>query len=196
MKLYIFVGMYQGINDRVEPYVYEADAEKAWSDYTERSYADFKEDDTLLNDTHYEGSTIYETDFPMDCYDSARKIAIIWNIDDVQMNRPDLNDEQALEVLEKALHKHDASIGVSWTTLEEWADYLFPLSPDERTRVKLIIAAANLYMANADESADYTIHDALQEASGIHEVTDLHNSENGEYEDLVYGVKKILRLAA
>ena len=31
-----------------------------------------------------------------------------------------------MEVLSKQEHKHDASMGVSWDTLEWYADYLFP----------------------------------------------------------------------
>jgi len=58
--------------------------------------------------------------------DTSRQIAIIWDIDDVKSIRPHLNDEQAMEVLENVKRKHDAELGVTWQTLEIWADELFP----------------------------------------------------------------------
>jgi hypothetical protein len=59
-------------------------------------------------------------------YDDSNSIAIIWCIDDVKSIRPDLSDNECMEVLSKQEHKHDASMGVSWDTLEWYADYLFP----------------------------------------------------------------------
>jgi hypothetical protein len=60
--------------------------------------------------------------------DPDSEIALIWSIEDVQCEyvRPDLSDEQALKVLQIARNKHDATVGVSWETLECWADELFP----------------------------------------------------------------------
>lgn len=54
------------------------------------------------------------------------QIAIIWSIEDVQQERPDLSDEQAMEVLKKVKDKHDATIGVNWDVLRNWADELYP----------------------------------------------------------------------
>jgi len=59
-------------------------------------------------------------------FDPTKEIAIIWHIDDVKSVRPDLTDEQALEVLQQVKSKHDAEWGVSWTTLTDVADILFP----------------------------------------------------------------------
>lgn len=53
-------------------------------------------------------------------------ISIEWCIDDVREVRPDLNDDQAFEVLEYVKDKHDATLGISWDTLEHAADYLYP----------------------------------------------------------------------
>jgi hypothetical protein len=199
MELYIFIGMFQGINDRIEPYLNEADAKKAWSDYTETPYSDFEKDNRILDGTRYEGSTVYGADFPMKCYDPKRQIAIIWDIDDVKIERPDLTDEQAMEVLERVKDKHDAEMGVSWTTLGEWAGILFPPASNQSDNDKLIETAVRLYQANANVSADYSVHDALYEASEIHGVTDLHNGEDderyGEYQDLVCEVEKHLGIA-
>jgi len=55
-----------------------------------------------------------------------RSIAAIWCIDDVKGIRPHLTDDQAWEVLEEAGRKHDAEYGISWTTLEVFADMMFP----------------------------------------------------------------------
>lgn len=54
------------------------------------------------------------------------QIAVPWSIEDVQGIRPHLTAEQAWEVLEEVKRKHDAEYGISWTTLEVWADELFP----------------------------------------------------------------------
>jgi hypothetical protein len=54
------------------------------------------------------------------------QIAIIWSITDVKEVRPDLTDEQAMDVLLRVESKHDANIGVNWDTLAYWANYLYP----------------------------------------------------------------------
>ncbi len=48
------------------------------------------------------------------------QIALLWSVDDVQDVRPDLTAKQAWEVLKRVRSSHDASLGVSWETLE-WA---------------------------------------------------------------------------
>jgi hypothetical protein len=53
-------------------------------------------------------------------------IFIEWCIDDVKDVREDLDDEQAMEVLEFVKDKHDANLGVTWETLQYAADHLFP----------------------------------------------------------------------
>jgi len=54
------------------------------------------------------------------------KIAAIWCIEDVKGIRPHLTDDQAWEVLEEVGRKHDAEYGISWTTLGDFADMMFP----------------------------------------------------------------------
>ena len=56
------------------------------------------------------------------------QIAVPWSIEDVQGIRPHLTTEQAWKVLEEVKRKHDAELGISWITLETWADELFPMS--------------------------------------------------------------------
>lgn len=53
-------------------------------------------------------------------------ITITWHVDDVLQQCPHLTQDQALEVLHTAKDKHDANIGITWDTLEMWADYLYP----------------------------------------------------------------------
>jgi hypothetical protein len=44
-----------------------------------------------------------------------------------------LTDEQAWEVLEEVGSQHDAEFGISWMTLRDFADMMFPkLSTDGR----------------------------------------------------------------
>lgn len=54
-----------------------------------------------------------------------------WHIEDVQSVRPDLNEAQAADVLEAVADNFDASLGISWFTIEFWADELFPAEEDE-----------------------------------------------------------------
>jgi hypothetical protein len=53
-------------------------------------------------------------------------VASLWHIDDVKEVRPDLTDEQAMQVLERCIDKHDAEIGINWLVLETVAADLFP----------------------------------------------------------------------
>lgn len=59
-------------------------------------------------------------------YNDSNSIAIIWAIEDVKSIRPDLSDDECLEVLGYVDRKHDASLGVCWETIELHADYCFP----------------------------------------------------------------------
>jgi len=59
-------------------------------------------------------------------YNPSNSIAIIWCIDDVKQVRPDLNDEDCLDVLNYADRKHDATMGITYDILEWIADYLYP----------------------------------------------------------------------
>lgn len=57
---------------------------------------------------------------------NKHSIFIEWCIDDVKEVREDLDDEQAMEVLEFVKDKHDATMGITWDTLEYAADHLYP----------------------------------------------------------------------
>lgn len=62
--------------------------------------------------------------------EGTKSITITWDTSDVQEVRPDLTDDQAWEVLCLAKSEHDANIGISWDTLDYWADYLYPVDND------------------------------------------------------------------
>ena len=57
----------------------------------------------------------------------SEQIAIIWGISEVQWERPDLDDEEAMKVLLYADEKHDANYGITWDLLLDYANSLFPL---------------------------------------------------------------------
>ena len=63
--------------------------------------------------------------------DNRDTIALLWCIDDVLEIRPDLTEEKAGEVLTRVDDIHDASIGVSWDTIQCVADDMFPEGNDE-----------------------------------------------------------------
>ena len=54
------------------------------------------------------------------------EIAIVWSVEDVLVVRPDLDEDQAYEVLVAAKNNHDANIGINWDVLGHHADWLFP----------------------------------------------------------------------
>ena len=61
--------------------------------------------------------------------EQRRVIAIIWSVEDVQEVRPDFDEDQAWEVLQKCKQCHDCEWGMTWDFIESVAGYLFP-APD------------------------------------------------------------------
>lgn len=53
-----------------------------------------------------------------------------WHIEDVQDVRPDLDDDQCVEVLGVIADNHDANDGINWDVIEYTADRLFPIEED------------------------------------------------------------------
>jgi hypothetical protein len=49
-----------------------------------------------------------------------------WHVDDVLNQRPDLTEDQAIEVLSRLAHNFDANIGINWEVIDSCAEYLFP----------------------------------------------------------------------
>ncbi len=54
-----------------------------------------------------------------------------WYTSDVQDVRPDLNDDQAWEVLQEIKSNHDATVGINWDVISDTADNLFPMLENE-----------------------------------------------------------------
>ncbi|HEX3146676.1 MAG TPA: hypothetical protein VHR66_01155 [Gemmataceae bacterium] len=61
----------------------------------------------------------------------TKRIAVIWGIEDVQAVRPDLNADQAWEVLQEVSHRASAERGITWDTLLDVAAELCGPVPDE-----------------------------------------------------------------
>lgn len=55
-----------------------------------------------------------------------RQIAHVWSVEDVLEVRPDLDEDQAWQVLQLVDRNKDATIGITWETLEAAAEALYP----------------------------------------------------------------------
>ena len=53
------------------------------------------------------------------------EISIVWSTEDVLSVRPDLNKEEAREVLYELDHSHDATIGINWEVIDIIAEGMF-----------------------------------------------------------------------
>lgn len=49
-------------------------------------------------------------------------ISIVWSVQDVWAVRPDLEYDEAMDVLIRVYRGHDATIGISWETLKVYAE--------------------------------------------------------------------------
>ena len=54
-----------------------------------------------------------------------------WHIDDVQSMRPDLNDDQCIEVLQAMADWFDANDGINWDFITMTAEQLYPQEDEE-----------------------------------------------------------------
>jgi hypothetical protein len=52
-------------------------------------------------------------------------IAVVWHVADVLQVRPDLDSEQAFEVLRLVKKSHDANVGINWEVISATAEVLF-----------------------------------------------------------------------
>lgn len=59
-----------------------------------------------------------------------RQVADIWGTEDVQQVRPDLNDDQAWEVLQTVDRRYDSEYGIAWSTIQIIARELFGDAPE------------------------------------------------------------------
>lgn len=76
--------------------------------------------------THFEGWEVVEY-HPR--YNPSSQVAIVWGTDDVKAVRQDLTEDQAMQVLVAVKYSHDATLGVTWDTLECQAQRLFGNPP-------------------------------------------------------------------
>jgi hypothetical protein len=53
-------------------------------------------------------------------------ITILWQVDDVQAQRPDLTTAQCRQVLKALERNHDATIGINWDVIDCVANDCFP----------------------------------------------------------------------
>jgi hypothetical protein len=60
-------------------------------------------------------------------------ISLVWHVDDVLQQRPDLTLEQCIKVLDNIENNHDANYGVSWEIIDCVAEHLFPEDIEEDT---------------------------------------------------------------
>ena len=61
---------------------------------------------------------------------ARRRVALIWCIEDVEALRSDLTTDECWQVLQRAERKHDTRVGLTWHTLQDIADDLFPSDKD------------------------------------------------------------------
>ena len=54
-----------------------------------------------------------------------------WHIDDVQSMRPDLNDDQCIEVWQAMADWFDANDGINWDVITMTAEQLYPQEDEE-----------------------------------------------------------------
>jgi hypothetical protein len=50
-------------------------------------------------------------------FEENKQIAIIWSVRDAQEVFPKLSEEQCWKILQQVERKHDAELGISWTTI-------------------------------------------------------------------------------
>jgi hypothetical protein len=87
--------------------------------------------DELLEFSDFDG----EHEFDIDIHEllaENRQIAHIWGIEDVQGRRPDLDDDQAWQVLQTIDRRLDSEHGNCWDTIKIVADELFGDAPTSK----------------------------------------------------------------
>lgn len=54
-----------------------------------------------------------------------------WHIEDIQSQEEDLTDDEAREVLCLMAKYADANVGISWDSIDVWADWVRDMRPEE-----------------------------------------------------------------
>ena len=84
-----------------------------------------------------------EDEFDVDIHEllaENRMIAHIWGIADVQEVRPDLDDDQAWQVLQTVERHLDSQYGITWDTVELLAEDLHGPKPAQRWQGRIDVA--------------------------------------------------------
>ncbi len=61
-----------------------------------------------------------------------RQIAVTWGLGDVQFMRPELDEDQAWQVLQACMATHDRDLGMTYQFILGVANRLFPVDRHER----------------------------------------------------------------
>lgn len=77
-------------------------------------------------------------------------IFVAWHVSDVQVVRPDLDDEQCREVLDATRRRHDAAQGITWETLESQAERLYGELDDREPYHKMTNEQAREWLIEYD----------------------------------------------
>lgn len=87
-----------------------------------------------------------EDEFDIDIHEllaENRIIGHLWGVEDVQGVRPDLNDDQAWQVLQTVERRLDSQYGMNFDTIEIIADELYGAKPIQRWQGHIDIAVEN-----------------------------------------------------
>ena len=60
-------------------------------------------------------------------YDTDDMIFVCWSTEDVRQLRPDLTDADCRKILHAVKDKHDATLGISWDTIESISYDMYPI---------------------------------------------------------------------
>ena len=72
-----------------------------------------------------------------------RQIAHLWDVEDVQQVRPDLDDDEAWRVLQDCEHRLDSTQGLTWDTIEQIAADLYPEPKGARWHGRIDVSVQN-----------------------------------------------------
>ena len=95
--------------------------------------------------------------------DPTREIAHVWGIEDITSNRPELTEAQALRVLKRIDEHIDSTLGITWDTLDDTANTMYPDLSDSLDSDGLLTISSFDYDFALTPSAFYQILDELED---------------------------------
>jgi hypothetical protein len=114
--------------------------------------------ETVLNDVDFR----LEIDLHELLAESSR-IAHVWGTDDVRQRRPDLDDDQAWEVLQVVEKRLDSNLGVTWNTVEIIANELYSEKPARHWEGRIDVRIAD----PADAYGQGEVINRLRDLAGL-----------------------------